>query len=139
VKSIEDVPDEVAQLFLENEIKGSELLALDRDGLPLDKISALKREASQGVVTLIEHSPYCFGKILDYLRLKHFSAMGLARDPASPTVCDDQEKMLEMVVRYYFPGDSSKLIIRDPFIFSLAAGLRLYMIIIIWARESGLN
>lgn len=79
MKSIEDVPDEVAQLFLENEIKGSELLALDRDGLKdkrvgticilLDKISALKREASQGVVTLIEHSPYCFGKILDYLRL----------------------------------------------------------------------
>jgi hypothetical protein len=137
VKSIEDVPDEVAQLFLENEIKGSELLALDRDGLKdkrvgticilLDKISALKREASQGVVTLIEHSPYCFGKILDYLRLKHFSAMGLARDPASPTVCDDQGKMLEMVVRYYFPGDSSKLIILTHLSSASAAGLRLFI------------
>jgi hypothetical protein len=66
--------------------------------------------------------------------------MGLARDPASPTVCDDQEKMLEMVVRYYFPGDSSKLIIRDPFIFSFGSrSAIIYMIIIIWARESGLN
>jgi hypothetical protein len=78
-------------------------------------------------VTLIEHSPYCFGKILDYLRLKHFSAMGLARDPASPTVCDDQGKMLEMVVRYYFPGDSSKLIILTHLSSASAAGLRLFI------------
>jgi hypothetical protein len=123
-KSIEDVPDDVAQIFVENEIKGSELLVLDRDGLKdigvqrvgtlcllQDAIGKLKKEASQDVVTLIEHSPYCFGKILDYLRLKRFSSMGLGKDPAPPIVCEHKKDMFEKVVKYYFPGVSSKSIL----------------------------
>ena len=105
VKNIKDVPDDVASLFWENEIKGSELLALDKDGLKMlgvkrvgticllhDEISSLKKAASDGMSTLIEHSPYCFGKMLDYLRLKHLHSINLSEEPALPIVCDDQKK-----------------------------------------------
>ncbi|KAK1732631.1 hypothetical protein QTG54_016692 [Skeletonema marinoi] len=119
VKSVKDVPDDIATLFWENEIKGSELLALDKDGLKmigvkragticllLKEIKQLE-EASQDTATLIEYSPYCFGKILDYLRLKRLQTLGLVDEPALPIVCESQKKRFEKVVKYYFPGNSS--------------------------------
>ena len=72
-----------------------------------DEISKLKTATSQDAVTLIEHSPYCFGKILDYLRLKRFSSIGLGKEPAPPIVCEHKKEMFEKVVKYYFPGESS--------------------------------
>ena len=128
VKSVKDIPDDVATLFLENEIKGSELIALNQDGL---KMMGVKRvgticlllkeikqleEASQDTATLIEYSPYCFGKILDYLRLKQLYTLGLLinnddEPPALPIVCESQKKRFEKVVKYYFPGESSKFIL----------------------------
>ena len=84
-EGIRDVPDDIATLFWENEIKGSKLRALDKDGLKMIGVKRvgtiylflkeikLLEEASQDNATLIENSPYCFGKILDYLRLKHLS------------------------------------------------------------------
>eukprot|EP00984_Skeletonema_dohrnii_P034577 scaffold33595_cov95-Skeletonema_dohrnii-CCMP3373.AAC.2 len=128
VKSIEGIPDSVAGLFWENEINGLELLALDRDGLKdmgvkrvgticllLDEIKSLKEKVNQDVVTLIEHSPYCFGKILDHLRLKRLRSINLlAEDPALPTVCESQKRRFEKVVKYYFPGDSSSFILGPP-------------------------
>ncbi|KAL7452499.1 hypothetical protein ACHAWC_005724 [Mediolabrus comicus] len=124
VKGVKDIPDDVATLFWENEIKGSELLALDKDGLKmigvkragticllLKEIKQLE-EASQDTATLIEYSPYCFGKILDYLRLKRAHTLGLIdNEPSLPTVCDSQKKRYEKVVKYYFPGESSKCIL----------------------------
>ena len=123
-KGVKDIPDDVATLFWENEIKGSELLALDKDGLKmivvkragticllLKEIKQLE-EASQDTATLIEYSPYCFGKILDYLRLKRAHTLGLIdNEPALPTACDSQKKRFEKVVKYYFPGESSKFIL----------------------------
>ena len=80
-KKIDGISDEVAIIFVENDIIGNELLALNMEGLKmigieragtlcllLEEIKKLK-QASQDVSTLIEHSPYCFGKILDHLRL----------------------------------------------------------------------
>ncbi|KAK1734539.1 hypothetical protein QTG54_014787 [Skeletonema marinoi] len=123
VKVIDDVPDDIATLFTDNEIKGSELLALDRDGLKdigvkrvgticllLKEIKQLEK-ASQDVVTFIEQSPYCFGKLVDFLRLKHLSSLGLSVDPALPSVCEHKKDMFEKMIRYYFPGDGSKLIL----------------------------
>lgn len=122
VKSI-DISDDVASLFSEHEINGSELLALDRDGLKMlgvkrvgticilfDEICKLKKAESDGKVAMIEYSPYCFGKILDYLRLKHLQSANLTEEPARPTVRDSQKKLFEKIVDYYFPGDSSKFI-----------------------------
>ena len=124
VANIAHIPDDVAALFIEHEVSGSELVALNEFGLKeigvkragticllLDEISTLKKTASEDVVTLIEHSPYCFGKILDYLRLKRLHDEDFIDGPPLPTVCDNQKNRFEKVVRYYFPGDSSKLIL----------------------------
>eukprot|EP00984_Skeletonema_dohrnii_P027405 scaffold16953_cov79-Skeletonema_dohrnii-CCMP3373.AAC.1 len=125
VKSIEGISDSVASLFWENEINGLELLALNEFGLDkmgvkrvgticllLDEIKSLKEKVNQDVVTLIEHSPYCFGTILDHLRLKRLHSINLlAEDPSLPTVCKSQKKRFEKVVKYYFPGDSSLFIL----------------------------
>ena len=57
-------------------------------------------KSSQDVVTLIEHSPYCFGKILDYLRVKKLRSQGLiAAEPDMPKVCDSQKNRFEKVVK----------------------------------------
>jgi len=125
MKKITDIPNNVAQLFIENEITGSELIALDKEGLKMlgvkrvgticllfDEISALKKSSSEDMVTLIEHSPYCFGKILDYLRMKYLHSIDLIdNEPALPTVCDDQKKRFAKVVKYYFPGESSSFVL----------------------------
>ena len=111
-------------MLYENEITGRELLALSRVDLKmmgikrvgtaallLKEISLLER-TSRDFVTLIEHSPYCFGKILDYLRLKQLHLMGLIiNEPALPQVCDSQKNRFEKVVKYYFPGDAAKSIL----------------------------
>jgi len=123
VSKIDGVPSEASNAFKENQITGLELLALNMEGLKmlgitragtlcilLENIQKLK-EASQDVVTLIEHSPYCFGKILDFLRLKSLRSLGLAEKPALPTVCESQTKRFEKVVKFYFPGDLAKYIL----------------------------
>jgi hypothetical protein len=123
-KSIGGIPEEVIIMLYENEINGRELLALTRDDL---KMMGMKRvgtvalllkeidkleKASRDIVTLIEHSPYCFGKMLDYLRSKQLHSQGLLeKEPALPKVCDSQKKRFEKVVKYYFPGDSAKFIL----------------------------
>ena len=124
VKSIVGIPDDVASLFWENEINGLELLALNENGLKMlgvkrvgticilfDEISSLKKATNEDMATLIEHSPYCFGKILDYLRLKQLHSVDLLEEPALPTVRDSQKNRFEKVVKYYFPGDSSTFIL----------------------------
>ena len=123
VKQIEGVPDDVASLFRENEINGLELLALNESGLKmlgvervgticllLKEVKSLEQK-SQDVSTLIEHSPYCFGKILDHLRLKWLQSIDLTGEPAPPVVCESQQKRFEKVVKYYFPGESSKILL----------------------------
>ena len=126
VGKIEGIPSEVSTAFKENEITGRELLTLKIEGLKmigieragtlcllLDEIEGLKK-ASQDVVTLIEHSPYCFGKILDYLRMKQIHSEGLiSKPPALPTVCDTQKERFRKVVHYFFPGDCAKFILGD--------------------------
>jgi len=112
-KKIDDVSDEVAHIFVHNEITGNELLALSMDGLKmigieragtlcllLEEIKKLK-QSSQDTVTLIEHSPYCFGKILDYLRLKHMQCQGLidAEMTVRPIICESQKKRFSKVVQ----------------------------------------
>ncbi|KAL7552051.1 hypothetical protein ACHAWF_015682 [Thalassiosira exigua] len=114
VKNVDEIPDHVADYFKEHEITGRGLLALWMGGLKeigtqrgvhLERIAKLQSE------TLIEHSPYCFGKILDHLRLKHLHMLGMTEEPTLPNVCDAEKSRFEKVVRYYFPGDSAKAIL----------------------------
>jgi hypothetical protein len=123
-KSIEGLSEDFIIMLYEDEITGRELLALNNDGLKMmgieragtlclivEEIKMLE-QVSQDNVTLIEHSPYCFGKILDYLRLKQLHSLGiLANEPTLPKVLDSQKKRFEKVVKYYFPGDSAKFIL----------------------------
>lgn len=90
-----------------------ERLGITRTGtlcLLSGEIETLKKESSD-VVALIEHSPYCFGKILDHLRMKQIHSLGLVEKQALPIVCESQKKRFEKVVRYYFPGDGAKFIL----------------------------
>jgi hypothetical protein len=124
-KSIGGIPEEVNIMLYENEITGRELLALNIDGLKmmgigragtlcllLKEIVKLEKSSCRDNATLIEHSPYCFGKMLDYLRLKQLHSLGfLAKEPPLPKVCDSQKKRFEKVVKYYFQGDAAKFIL----------------------------
>ena len=85
------LPEDVSIILYENEITGRELLALTRDNLKtmgmkrVGNVALLSKEieklekASRDIVTLIEHSPYCFGKMLDYLCSKQLHSQGLLR------------------------------------------------------------
>lgn len=124
VRNVKDVSDDVAKIFSDNEIKGSELLALNEFGLKemgferVGTICLLMKEikqlekSTQDVSTLIEHSPYCFGKILDFLRLKRFHSLNLIQqEPDPPTISEVEKKTFEKIVLYYFPGDSAELLL----------------------------
>ena len=119
-KNIEGIQEDVGSVFKRNNITGCELLALNMDGLRMlgieraGTLCLLKKEIetlekTSQVVTLIDHCPYCFGKILDYLRMKQAHSLGLAGEPSLPEVVDAQKKRFEKVVKFYFPGDAAKL------------------------------
>jgi len=116
VAKIEGLQEDVSKLFEDNSINGPELIALDKDGLQMIGVKRagttclllkeirLLGQKSQDVSTLIEHSPYCFGKILDYLRMKHLYSIEVIKEPSLPSVCESQEERFRKVVKYYFPG-----------------------------------
>ena len=125
VNSVEGIQEDVGGIFKENGITGCELLSLNIDGLKLlgieragtlcllqKEIEALVK-SSRDVVSLIDHCPYCFGKILDYLRLKQQYDQELARDEevAPPEVRNSKYKTFEKIVNFYFPGDAAWLIL----------------------------
>mmetsp|Transcript_13412 Transcript_13412/g.29127 ORF Transcript_13412/g.29127 Transcript_13412/m.29127 type:complete len:744 (+) Transcript_13412:162-2393(+) len=124
VEKIVGIPDGVVGLFKENEITGRELIALGVEGLKmlgvertgtlcllLDEIKKLEK-ASRDVAPLIEHSPYCFGKIIDYLRLKQLHAQQLVDDePQLPNVREMDKSKFQMTVNFFFPGESARLIL----------------------------
>ncbi|KAL9179985.1 hypothetical protein ACHAXT_007955 [Thalassiosira profunda] len=123
--NIRGVPDIVGMLLKANDITGPELLAMNMERLEklgierygtqfllLEEIKGLK-EASQNVVAPIQHSPYCFGKIVDFLRQKRLHSLGLAEEPVLPEIRDEQKSRFENVVRYYFPGSSANLLLGE--------------------------
>ena len=65
---------------------------------------------SRGSITLIEHSPYCFEKILDHLRMEGSFVKGLVKTKHSlPVVRSNEEGRYQKVLQHLFPGDSSKI------------------------------
>jgi hypothetical protein len=123
-KSIDGLPEEVSVTLYKNEITGKELLALSIEGLKMIDIERagtlcllLKEiekldKASQDIVTLIEHSPYCIDKILNHLRLMQLHSIGLIdKEPCLPAVDESQKQRFEKVVKYYFPGDVAKIML----------------------------
>ena len=123
-KSIGGIQEDVSSILKKNNINGWELLALNIDGLKmmgigragtlcllLKEIEKLEK-ASRDFASSIEHSPYCFGKILDHLRLRRLHLLGLlAEEPLLPKVYDSQKDRFEKIVKYYFPGEAAKSIL----------------------------
>jgi len=117
VRSLNGVPDDAAEIFEKNEVTGVELINLGNDerlyklgitrpgtvGILSNQITDL-RKASEDSASLIEHSPYCFGKILDYLRTKRLHSLNLIDKVQCPVVDDSQKERFEKVVSYFFPG-----------------------------------
>jgi hypothetical protein len=91
------------------------MMGIERVGtlaLLLKEIDELKL-TSQEIVTLIEHSPYCFGKILNHLCLMKLHSLGLiVKEPTLPEVDKSQKQRFEKDVKYYFPGNTAKIILR---------------------------
>ena len=119
VRNLNGVPDDVAEIFKKNEVTGVELVNLGKDelyklgitrpgtvGILSNQINHL-RGASEDSATLIEHSPYCFGKILDYLRRKRLHSLNLIEEVQRPVVDVSQKERYEKVVRYFFPGSQA--------------------------------
>ncbi|KAL7451921.1 hypothetical protein ACHAWC_003678 [Mediolabrus comicus] len=126
-KNVRGIQEDVSKYFKENSINGHELLALNEAGLKmlgLDRVGTIclllkeiktLEKASKDVVTLIEHSPYCFGKMLDILRMKRLHSINLAEGPGCVMISDSQQKRFEKVVNFYFPGESSTFILDKTF------------------------
>ena len=123
---VESIDSNSESIFTKEKITGRELLTLGKDelykmgierpatvSLLFNEITKLK-EKSADTSTLIEHSAYCFGKIIDYLRWKELRSLGLiSEEPVVPTVSEEHKSRFERVVNYYFPGDSAKLFVPD--------------------------
>jgi len=124
LNSIEGLSSSIVKSFEEDEVTGLELLALRKEDLVefgvtkkgttayiLAEIKKLARAQGQNVV-LIEHSPYCFEKIIDHLRLESMFVKGLVDGkPEMPTLRASEKSRFEKVVKHYFPGDSSKFLL----------------------------
>ena len=117
VKTIEGVTPEVVAEFGKNDYDGKALLTLQHEDLKelgvtkvpvrreiLDGIEKL-REAEGGASSevFIDQSAYCFGKIVNQLRLR---AMRLPGAPPlqGPSVVDHEKRHFERIVAYFFPG-----------------------------------
>eukprot|EP00804_Cyclotella_cryptica_P029138 CCRYP_005305-RA/>CCRYP_005305-RA protein AED:0.32 eAED:0.32 QI:309/1/1/1/0.66/0.5/4/823/587 len=124
LSGVDGVTDEIMDSFEKNKITGPQLLALGKEGLDdlgvkqkgvlyllLKEIKDLEQK-ELNPVTFIEHSPYCFGKIIDYLRMKENYSNGLVdSEPAYPQVRTGEKGKFEKIVRYYFPGECSSFIL----------------------------
>jgi hypothetical protein len=97
-----------------------EKMTVKRSTLMLCKESALARQFDDAVWStqqqeaaadsdsdddgvMIEQSAYCFGKIVDYLRLRAIAMPGV-KQPPPPVIVEHQRKNFGRVVSFYFPG-----------------------------------
>ena len=118
VKAIQGVPNSAASKFAD--VTGVELLALGREDIKdlgvtrpgtvailVEAIQKLRDEAVEGSATFIEHSEYCFGKIIDQLRLRAISAvLDDVPKPKPPEIREPDKKRFKRIVEYYFPSES---------------------------------
>mmetsp|Transcript_9232 Transcript_9232/g.18874 ORF Transcript_9232/g.18874 Transcript_9232/m.18874 type:complete len:257 (+) Transcript_9232:364-1134(+) len=112
------LPDEVARKLREHAIDGSALLVFGRDDLKeigitapgtlakiIHAIQKLKNSA-RGDVVLVEESAYCFGKMIDQLRLRAMCGTD-DEQPPEPEIREPDKKRFKRIVEYYFPGDEA--------------------------------
>ncbi|EJK50423.1 hypothetical protein THAOC_30610, partial [Thalassiosira oceanica] len=76
--------------------------------LLLDEVRELGEKATDDS-PFVEHNPYVFGKLLDFLRMRRLSKVGLVEDLSFPRVEASQQGRFSRLIEYYFPGDARKL------------------------------
>jgi len=122
VTAIEGMPDNIGATFVGNDVNGVALLVMGREDLKdigvtkagplallLKEITNLCREKKSEAV-FIDHSAYCFQKILDTLRLR--SMCHSEEKPPSVYIQGSQQERFKKIVEYYFPGEYSDFILQ---------------------------
>jgi hypothetical protein len=120
LNSVDGLSSPIIKSFEEDKVNGRELLSLGKEGLKdfgitrrgtvfylLSEIEKLQTARGSAAV-LIEHSPYCFEKIIDHLRLESMFLKGLIKSkPSLPIVKASEKSRFEKVVKHYFPCKGS--------------------------------
>jgi len=120
ISSIDGLSTDASKLLSKHNMNGNELLALDCETLKMfgitrpptlalltKEVRELQKEGDHRESVLIEQSAYCFGKILDHLRLR--AMCHNLQDPAPlppPVIREPYRKRFKRIVEFYFPGDS---------------------------------
>ena len=112
--------DDIGTTFLENKVNGVALLVMGREdfkeigvtqvgplAILLEEIKNLCQEKKAEAV-FVDQNAYCFGKIIDTLRLRAMCQ----NDGTSPPLYmqEPQKECFKKVVDYYFPGEWSYFI-----------------------------
>ena len=122
LSKLEGIPESVVKDFEDNQVTGRELVALGVEGLKdfgvarkgtiyllLNEIKKLETATNDSTI-LIEHSPYCFEKVLDHLRMEGSFIKGLVKTKHGlPVVKDSEKGRFQKVVNHLFPGEGSKM------------------------------
>ena len=116
------MPENIGATFVRNDVKGVALLVMGREDLkdigltksgPLDfllkDITNLCRENKSEAI-FIDHSAYCFQKILDTLWLR--SMCHSEEKPPFVYIQVSQQERFKKIVEYYFTGEYSSFILQ---------------------------
>mmetsp|Transcript_24525 Transcript_24525/g.45368 ORF Transcript_24525/g.45368 Transcript_24525/m.45368 type:complete len:250 (+) Transcript_24525:941-1690(+) len=123
-QSVEGIPKHTVAVLRRESITGAELLAMEKQdfkdmgihrtgtlALLMNATNELKRLHLKNREVFVEQSPYCFGKIIDQLRIRSLlQAQGVDTPPPGPFIRDSEEERCKKVLDYYFPGDLSDFI-----------------------------
>ena len=125
VTRIEGMSNGIFNTFLENNVNGAALLAIQEeffkdDGvskvgpltLLLEEITHLHREKKpEAQAVFVDHNAYCFGKIIDSLPIR---AMCENEEtlPYYVYIQDTHQENFETIVDYLFPGESTSFILQ---------------------------
>ena len=121
-EGVYDLPQEAANVLANNKVTGRELLSLNMEAL---KMMGLERPATMSLLLdeihelgekstddspFVEHNPYVFGKLLDFLRMRRLHKEGLIQQLPFPSVKASQQGRFSQLIEYYFPGDAKELV-----------------------------
>lgn len=123
INDVEGLSIEDAAILNEQSMSGLELLALESEHLEkmgiarvatqaliMKKIRELdeKSTACNQNIMMVEHSSYCFGKILDHLRFLSFcQSKEETQEIPLPIIRKAEQKRFQRIVDYYFPCETS--------------------------------
>lgn len=119
-KEIQGLTEDVSCYF--QDITGSELIAMDREdirGLGIERpgsvaiitkaVQKLRTEDPKECAMVIKHNSYCFGKVIDHMRLKAMSCLDVP-DPGPPEIREPHRKRFKQTVEYYFPESAKEFL-----------------------------